>query len=75
MLSERIGRFFKNLLAALGRSVIEEPEVLCVAVPVLICLAVLWLAGMTLYSFIFEPHLPTMAALDSLSINADNWFP
>jgi hypothetical protein len=34
---------------------------------------VFWLVGVAVYDFILDPHVTTVASLDSLSINPDKW--
>jgi hypothetical protein len=70
---ERIARFFKNLAAALAECVFDAPEMLLLAFVALGCVAMCWLVGSALYEMIFDPHVTTVAALNSLSINPDKW--
>jgi hypothetical protein len=72
---ERIERFFKNLASALGHCIFEDAEVLEIVIPVLVCLGIFWLFGVAVYDFVLDPHITTAAALDSLSIDPDKWFP
>jgi hypothetical protein len=72
---ERIERFFKNLAAALGHCIFEDGEVLGVVILALVCVGIVWLIGISVYDFILDPHVPTAAALDALSIDPDKWFP
>ena len=69
----RIERFFKNLASALGHCIIEDPEVLGIVILALVGVGFFWLVGVAFYDFIFDPHVTTTAALDSLSINPDKW--
>jgi hypothetical protein len=73
MIRERIERFFKNLMSALGHCIIEDPEVVSTAILALACVGVFWLIGMAVYDLILDPHVTTVAALDSLSIDPDKW--
>jgi hypothetical protein len=72
---ERIERFFKNLASALGHCIFEDAEVLGIVIPVLVCLGIFCLIGVAVYDFVLDPHITTAAALDSLSIDPDKWFP
>jgi hypothetical protein len=72
---ERIEQFFKNLVSALGHCVFEDAEVLGVVIPALVCVGILWLIGVAVYDFIFDPHVTIAAALDALSIDPDKCFP
>jgi hypothetical protein len=72
---ERIERFFKNLASALGACIFEDAEVLGIVIPALVCVGILWLIGVAVYDFVLDPHTTTAAALDSLSIDPDKWFP
>jgi hypothetical protein len=72
---ERIERFFKNLASALGHCIFEDAEVLGIVIPALVCVGILWLIGVAMYDFVLDPHITTAAALDSLSIDPDKWFP
>ena len=74
MLHQRIGRFFKNLLVGFGRDVVEDPEFLFFALPMLFSIVFLWLVGRELYRFIVDPQLHAMVAVDDpLSINPGKW--
>jgi hypothetical protein len=46
-----------------------------VAIPALVCLGIFWLIGVAVYDFALDPHITTVAALDSFSIDPDKWFP
>ena len=75
MTRERIERFFKNLVSALGHCIFEDPEGLGIVIPALVCVGILWLIGVAVYDFVLDPHITTVAALDSLSIDPDKWIP
>ena len=75
MTRERIERFFKNVALALGHCIFEDAEVLGTVIPAIVCVGILWLVGVVVYDFIFDPHVTTAAALDALSIHRDKWFP
>lgn len=49
--------------------------VLGMVIPMLVCLGIFWLIGVAVYDFVLDPHITTAAALDSLSIDPDKWFP
>jgi hypothetical protein len=70
---ERIELFLKNLASTIGLCVIEDADVVGTAMPVLVCIGVLWLIGAAVHEVILDPHVTTAAALDSLSINPDKW--
>jgi len=74
-INRRIEWFYKNLLSALGHCFREEPEASVHFVPALVCVGIVWLAGVAVSSLIFDPHVTTAAALDSLSVNPDKWMP
>ena len=75
MTRERIERFLKNLASALGHCIFEATDMLGIVIPALLCVGVLWLIGAAVYEFVFDPHITTAAALDSLSIDPNKWFP
>jgi hypothetical protein len=70
---ERIEEFVKNSISTLGHCLIEDPEVQDVVILSLVCVGVFWLVGVAVYDFILDPHVTTVASLDSLSINPDKW--
>jgi hypothetical protein len=70
---QRIERFCKNLVSALGHCVFEDGEVFGLAILALACIGVLWLVGMAVYEVIVNPHVTTAASLDLVSINPDKW--
>jgi hypothetical protein len=71
---ERIERFFKNLVSALGQCIFEDTDTMGIVIPALVCVGILWLIGMAVYEFVLDPHITTAAALDSLSIDPNKWF-
>jgi len=72
---KRIERFFKSLASALGHCIIEDVDTLGIVIPALVCVGILWLIGIAVYDFVLDPHITTVAALDSLSIDPNKWFP
>ena len=75
-MQDRIERFVKNLIGALGHCVAEELDMIGPALAAIACIGVLWIVGTITYELIFDPHATNVAtALDSLSINPDKWFP
>ena len=77
MISERIERLYKKLAGALGYCFAEDPDVL---EPVLLwfallaCFGVIYLFGVLIYDFIFDPNAVNVAPrLDSLSIRPEKW--
>lgn len=73
---ERIDRFVKNVIGALGHCALEEVGSLADVLLAIACIGVLWIVGTITYELIFDPHATNIAAaLDALSINPDKWFP
>ncbi len=66
---ERIKRFVKNLVSALGHSLFEDGEMSGIAILALASVVFFWLAGLALYELILDPHVTTVASLNSLSID------
>ena len=73
MTRERIARSVKNLVSALGDCIFEDGEACGVAILALVCVGVFWLVGVAVYELILDPHVTTVASLDSLSIDPGKW--
>jgi hypothetical protein len=72
---DKVEQFFHNLVAVIGRCVAADLGALDTAVPLLICVGILWFIGSAFYELILDPHAITAATLDALSINPDKWLP
>lgn len=70
---QRVEKFVKDFFSALGHCLVEDAEVLDIAIVVVVCFGAFWLLAVVVHEFIFDPHVTTAAALDSLSINPDKW--
>ena len=70
---EQVEKLARDFFSALGHCVAEDVEVLDIAILALICFGAFWLLAVLAHEIIFDPHVTTVATLDSLSINPDKW--
>jgi hypothetical protein len=68
---ERIEKLAEDFFSALGHCVAEDLAALDIAILVIICFGAIWLLVVVMHEVIFDPHVTTEAALDSLSINPE----
>ena len=76
-MQQRVARFFKNFLAALGHCVLEDLDVLRSVTVVLTCICIVLACVMVVqiaYEMILDPNAADVASrLISLSIDPDKW--